>query len=152
MFEIITHKRGKEVFRKERKNIIDSIVIHHTWSHSIDNCIDHWKSNKCGTHYIIERDGKIYCIVSPIYTVYHCVSMNERSIGIDLMRGKGQTITDEQYESLNKLIQYLSGVYNIDCELHKKGLLFHCDVRKTQCPRPIKDEKIYGYSSSNNNL
>lgn len=149
MLEIKTHERGNEIYRTERKKIIDSIVIHHTWCFSINSCINHWLSNKCGTHYIIERDGTIYNMVPPINKVYHCVGMNDRSIGIDLMRGKSQSITNEQYESLNKLIEYLASVYNINgIELHKKGLFFHCDLRPTQCPKPIEESRIYGYTSN----
>lgn len=149
MIEIKTHPRGKEIYRTVRKKDINCIIIHHTWAFTIDQCVNHWLSNSCGTHYIIERDGTIYKMVEPQMKVHHCVGMNDSAIGIDLMRGKGQDITDEQYSSLNALVPYLAGVYNIgDIHLHQKGLFYHCDFRKTQCPKPIKDNRVYGFTGN----
>lgn len=147
MIEIKTHKRGSEIYRTERKKQVDCIIIHHTWSYSIDSCVNHWKGNKNGTHYIIDRDGTIYGMVPTLYKVNHCVGMNHNSVAIDLMRGEGEEILDVQYESLNRLISYVSSVYNIrDIELHKKGLFYHCDIRPTQCPKPIDDEKVWKWT------
>lgn len=99
------------------------------------------------THYIIDRDGTIYGMVPTLYKVNHCVGMNHNSVAIDLMRGEGEEILDVQYESLNRLITYISSVYNIRIiELHKKGLFYHCDIRPTQCPRPIDDEKVWKWT------
>lgn len=146
MFEIITHKRSGEVKKESRRMSIDSIIIHHTWSGSIDSCINHWKKTGYGTHFIIDRKGVVNGISPCSMKVNHCVGWNDRAIGIDLLRAPNEEILDCQYQTLNELVVFLVNTYRMAPPiLHKQTLYFHCDLRPTQCPRPIEDSKIIGY-------
>ncbi len=70
-------------------------------------------------HYFVARDGKIYEYVNPKYIARHAgISLfdgiklwNNFSIGICLQGMNGLMYSDQQYESLSKLVQQLHNRY-----------------------------------------
>jgi len=78
-------------------------------------------------HYFIDRHGKIYQYVDPKYVAKHAgislrdglLSWNDFSIGVCLQGMNGLTYTDQQYESLQLLVDHLKGRYtNIGHQLY----------------------------------
>lgn len=90
---------------KKRNRKIDMIVIH-DGGNMVDGIwgvlnMSRWTKNHAGTHYFIDHDGQIFQIQDEARLIYHAgaptadvkngkaiPNMNNRSIGIDLMRGK----------------------------------------------------------------
>lgn len=131
--------------RKKRRGggAPSEIVIHHSWTKTLQKMIDTLVRKDCGTHYAIDRDGTVYNLTLDTYNVSHCVKHNETGIGIDLIRGEGQKILDCQYESLNRLLVRLIMRWNLgEAVLHKKVVFYHRDLRPTECPGEIDDSKI----------
>lgn len=87
-----------------------------------------------GSHYTIDRDGKIAQIADERFLVYHGVD-NKVAIGIDLNAGASSgsactkdtcTYTQAQYDAINKLITEIKGRTNVKFDdEHVKG---HCEV------------------------
>lgn len=71
-------------------------------------------------HYFIDRNGRIYQYVDPRYVAKHAgvslkdgiLSWNDFSIGICLQGMNGLVYTDNQYESLQLLVNQLKFRYN----------------------------------------
>lgn len=74
------------------------IYLHHTAGGSVEGALQHWKTTKqkVSTHYIIDKDGTLYEVVSPYFSCYH-LGIRERlaikpdliSIGIELVAWGG---------------------------------------------------------------
>ena len=129
--------------RRKRSHVIDEIIIHHSWTRTLDGMVSALRSKDCGTHYAIGREGEVYHLTPDAYRVAHCVEHNERAIGIDIIRRRGQEISACQYDALNDLLVYLVDVHGMKCPiLHEHHIYYHRDLRATECPGPIDDSKI----------
>jgi AmpD protein len=82
---------------------------------------------KLAYHYFIDRNGRIYQFVDPRYVAKHAgvslhdgmMSWNEFSIGVCLQGMNGLLYTDQQYESLQILVDHLKKRYtNIGHQLY----------------------------------
>lgn len=141
-----TLKYSSRLCFRKRTVKIDRIVIHHSWTKTIEKMVSTLEHKGCGTHYAIERDGAVHAIVKERYRTAHCAESNNRSIGIDLIRAEGQEITPYQYLSLNLLLGDIVQRHQIEKPiLHKSGVFFHRDLRPTECPGNIDDSKIAFY-------
>jgi len=84
-------------------------------------------------HYFVARDGKIYEYVNPKYIARHAgislhngkFSWNNFSIGICLQGMNGLVYSDQQYESLGKLVQQLHKRYP---DSRTRPILTHAEV------------------------
>lgn len=113
---------------------IRAIILHHT---GVDNGNSKDFLNKTdyiSVHYLVSREGKIYCLMNENIIAYHCGdsyynglkqknnSLNWCTIGIEV---EGyQTYTSEQKESVKKLLCILMDKYNIDTNM----VLRHKDI------------------------
>lgn len=48
-----------------------AIVLHRTDVSSVESALNQWKTDKLGTHFIIDKDGSIHQIASLNKTTYH---------------------------------------------------------------------------------
>ncbi|RJS23142.1 N-acetylmuramoyl-L-alanine amidase [Corallococcus sp. H22C18031201] len=125
---------------------IDAIILHHTASN--DGKADlSWLRNpqsKVSANYMIDRDGKVYQLVSDEKRAWHAgvselrgvpTDMNARSIGIEIVNdGSGKTaFTEAQYKSITQLVGYLKQEYKVPME----NILGHKDVA---VPKGRKDD------------
>lgn len=110
------------------------IVIHNDGaSMSARQTYNVLRRRRLSYHYFIGRDGKIYEYVNPKYIARHAgISLfdgiklwNQFSIGICLQGKDGVIYTDQQYESLNKLIQQLRNRYP---DVGNRPILTHSQV------------------------
>lgn len=126
-----------------RRKPISEIVIHHSWSKTLEKTMSTLIKKSYGTHYCIDRDGSIHQVCDESRRVAHCVAHNDQAIGIDLVRGPGQEILDCQYQSLNNLLVDICYRYDFKCPvLHENHIFYHRDLRPTECPGVIDDNKI----------
>jgi len=107
---------------------IDTVIIHSTYNalggdpFSLEKILDIYKSYGVSPHYIIDRSGKIYRLVADENIAYHAgegkvpdgrTSVNNFSIGIEIINSKTEKPTSEQYSALSSLIKNLQSKYSI---------------------------------------
>jgi N-acetyl-anhydromuramyl-L-alanine amidase AmpD len=141
----ITHhfldEKYKKVLWSKRYSDVDTIIIHamsavNVYSRnpfSVKKCIKIFVDYDVSAHYIIDRKGKIYYLVSEENKAWHAGSsrmpfpdnrekVNDFSIGIELVGDEKTPFEDKQYEALNFLLNDIRKRYNI------RYLLGHQDI------------------------
>lgn len=142
---IVTTKKDLEIidklvsfgFQKSSGRKIDAVIIHSSYDalgdnpYSVSGLINEYKQYGVAPHYLIDRKGKTYLLVEEKNIAYHAgvsqvpdgrTNVNLFSIGIEMMNTKTDKYTDEQYESLKKLLIDIKNRYNI------KYILGHDDI------------------------
>lgn len=122
---------------------IDTIIIHSSYNagsgdpYDREKTIQQYVDYGVSAHYIIDRSGVIYQLVRERDIAYHAgvgklpngdTSINERSIGIELIGTKDSGYTKDQYAAVQSLVDSIKKRYTI------QYLLGHEDVapdRKT---------------------
>ena len=141
--KLIDDRRRVRFVRRTRIGKPTEIVLHHSWTRTLDACISALTKKGCGTHYAIDRDGTVHWLTDEAYRVSHCVHHNETAIGIDVIRGRGQSVTDAQYEALNDLLVDLVDKFNFSFPvLHENIIFYHRDLRPTECPGDLDENRI----------
>jgi len=107
---------------------INAIIVHSTFNASggdfydINLILAQFKRYRVSSHYIIERDGKIFRLVKENNTAYHAGksqlpnrkgSVNACSIGIELVNSAIDTPTEFQLKSLILLVKDIKKRYKI---------------------------------------
>lgn len=64
-----------------------------------------------GTHFIVDRRGRIYTVIPLEYCARHAVGLNYTAIGIENVALKNKDLTKAQLNSNNLLIAYLKSLY-----------------------------------------
>lgn len=120
-----------------RPGKIEAIIIHSSYnklssdSFSINGILDEYRQINVSPHYIIDRDGTIYRLVSDQEVAYHAgksrlpdgrTEVNTLSIGIEIINTEKGFPSEAQYQSLADLIKYLKTQYPI------KYILGHSDI------------------------
>ncbi len=108
---------------------IDTVIIHSSYDalgsdpYDLEGLLKEYKLYKVSPHYVINREGEIYQLVADKNIAYHAGvsqmpdgrrSINEFSLGIELMNTEKDKYTDDQYQALSELIAYLKKKYKID--------------------------------------
>lgn len=108
--------------------VINTIIIHSSYNalggdeYDLGKLIGEYKSYGVSPHYLIDREGKIYCLVEERNIAYHAgesktpdgrSGVNNFSVGIELMNTKEDKNTSKQYNSLRVLLAYLKEKYTI---------------------------------------
>lgn len=112
-------------FRRQME--IKAVVVHSTETASpatAKQIVQSWNNsgrNHAGTQYIIDRDGVIYQTADPTIGTFHVDSRitlegvkNQNSIGIEIVRTGEQKYTNQQMQSIGRLVHYLTDRFNID--------------------------------------
>jgi len=115
-------------FQKANGRSIDTIIIHSSYDalgsdpYSVSGIIKEYEDYGVSAHYLIGRDGTIYRLVQEKDIAYHAgvssvpdgrTGVNAFSIGIELVNTKTDKYTDDQYQTLNKLLTRLKSDYKI---------------------------------------
>lgn len=132
---------GFAVPKKERN--IDTIVLHSSYNalggdpYSVSLLVKEYEEYGVSAHYLIDRQGGVYRLVEDKNISYHAgaskmpdgrQSVNDFSIGIELMNKKDTEYTNAQYTAVDELIAYLKDKHSI------KYVVGHGDIapsRKT---------------------
>ena len=104
------------------------------------------KDLKVSSHFVIDRTGKIYQFVSVYDRAWHAgassfknqENCNDFSLGIELIGSDNTPFEDNQYDSLNELIEILCSSFP---EIKKENIVGHSEIapdRKTD-PGPFFD-------------
>jgi hypothetical protein len=91
------------------------IILHHTGDSSYKQTYATLLKRGLSVHYILDRDGKVYSVVDESRLAYHAAGMNSVSIGIEIVNtgNKNMLYTEQQYDSLNKLLKGITMRWNI---------------------------------------
>jgi N-acetyl-anhydromuramyl-L-alanine amidase AmpD len=107
---------------------IDTIIIHSSYDalgnnpYDMDGLLKEYKIYEVAPHFVINRKGKIYRLVADKNIAYHAGAsqmpdgrnnVNNFSLGIELMNTKDDEYTEDQYEALIALIDYLKNEHTI---------------------------------------
>jgi len=115
---------------KENKNKrnIDTIIIHSSYNpldndpHNVEKIIDIYKNYGVASHYLIDKEGKIYKLVDENNIAYHAgeskmpdgrTKVNNFSIGIEIIYKKDEEPNEIQYQKLVELIKDIKSRHNI---------------------------------------
>ena len=101
---------------------------------------------KVSSHFVIDRTGKIYQFVSVYDRAWHAgvssfnnqENCNDFSLGVELIGSDNSPFEDNQYDSLNKLIETLCNSFP---KIKKENIVGHSEIasgRKTD-PGPFFD-------------
>lgn len=115
-------KRGREHIWEERTSDVDTIVVHYMSAievnpnnlFSFEECLQILVDFDVSSHYIIDREGNVYCLVPESKKAWHSggsimpspdnrEKVNDFSIGIEMMATKDSGFTEPQYDSLKFL-------------------------------------------------
>jgi N-acetyl-anhydromuramyl-L-alanine amidase AmpD len=139
----IINKKVNWGYTASSQRNINTIIIHSSYDalgdepYDLNGLIKEYQQYGVAPHFLINRKGNVYRLVDEKNIAYHAgiskmpdgrTSVNNFSIGIELMNTKDDDYTKNQYSSLNELIGYLENQYNI------KYVLGHQDIspdRKT---------------------
>lgn len=102
------------------------VVIHHTAQNSIEQTLRTFTlpRTQVSAHYVVSRDGETYQMLGDMYRAWHAgigswggnTDVNSSSIGIELDNDGFEEFSDEQIESLLKLLKVLKKKYNIPAQ------------------------------------
>jgi len=130
-------------FEKSSKRLIDTIIIHSTYNASggdffdVEKIIGQFKEYGVSAHYLVDRDGNVFRLVSDNDVAFHAgvsnvpdgrSNVNDFSIGIEMVNTQDGRFSSTQYDSLKSLVDNLKKEYSI------KYVLGHKDIapgRKT---------------------
>lgn len=125
------------------KRRIHTIVVHSNYyvgddMYSTQGCIEQFRQYDVAPHYMIERNGNVLKMVDEEKTAFHAgesclpgtktVSLNQYSIGIELINHETEPPTPEQIDALVALVADIRSRHDI------KYLMRHSDIapgRKT---------------------
>lgn len=103
--------------KRDAGSTINLIVLHRTAGSSFAGAYDTFMANpqEVSSHYILDKDGKIYYIVDESLKALHAGNqggVNTRSIGIEIVNRGNENFTGAQYDSLNKLLRAITLRYS----------------------------------------
>jgi N-acetylmuramoyl-L-alanine amidase len=122
---------------------IDKIVLHCTEASLAGTIAEFQKSGgrQVSAHYVIDRNGDIYQMVSDSDRANHCMGANENSIGIEHVGAETEALTAPQAAASAALIRWLLEQYHIP----RTNIFGHdftpgyCRPGGTSCP-----DKLFG--------
>ena len=94
---------------------IDKIVLHCTEG-SLSSALAEFQKpygRQVSAHYVIDRNGDIYQMVSDSDRANHCMGANQNSIGIEHVGSETDSLTPPQAAASTRLIRWLLQQYNI---------------------------------------
>lgn len=99
----------------------DLIVLHITEGPTAEGAIATFEASvhpkRVSAHFVVDRDGTIYQLLSISDTAWHASQVNSRSIGIEHAAIAGKLmVTDAQYQESSKLIAWLCKQMLIPCD------------------------------------
>jgi len=131
-------------------SVVDSVIVHYTdmdYSTSMGRLTDF--RSEAGTHFVIQRDGRVSVLVSLAHRAWHSgvselygrPDVNSSSVGIDLVfiPGPGEVYLEAQYRTLRGVL----GALRRHLPIHADRVVGHEDVAmprgRKQDPGPAFD-------------
>jgi N-acetyl-anhydromuramyl-L-alanine amidase AmpD len=134
----------------------DLIVLHCTQGPTAEGAIATFEAsvhpNRVSAHFVIDRDGTVYQLLSIADTAWHASQVNSRSIGIEHAAMTGTLMaTDAQYEESAKLIAWLCKEMLMACDREHIQGHNECSPRDghTLCPTgALNIDKVVGMAAA----
>lgn len=124
-------------YLKERHNIIQStptivpkiIVLHYVGGGTLKSSFNYFNNIKIengreynkkqsqlnvSAHYLVDRDGEIYQLLSDTLFARHTIGLNYCAIGVENIGSKDKPLTEKQIIANAKLVRYLKSMYPIE--------------------------------------
>lgn len=107
---------------------IDTVVLHSSFNnqggdrYAVDTVIEIWKSYGVAPHFLIDRAGVVYRLVSEKHIAYHAgvsampdgrENVNNFSLGVEILNAEDDAYTKAQYQAVRDLLAYLKKTYPI---------------------------------------
>lgn len=105
----------------------NTIVLHITAGSTMDGAFETFKAsvspNRVSAHFIIDRDGTVYQLMSISETAWHASAVNAHSVGIEHVAVPGSLpATEAQYAASAALVKWLCGMMGIPIDRnHVRG-------------------------------
>ena len=115
-------------FQKSAGRTIKAIIVHTSYNalggdvFDFDKVIQEWKDAGVSPHYAIDRAGTIFQLVADQNIAWHAgvsklpdgtIDVNGASIGIEVINSQDSKFSNQQYDSLNWLIEKIKSKYEI---------------------------------------
>lgn len=115
-------------YSSSKNRSINTVIIHSSYNalggdyYSLSKLLEEYKEYGVSPHYLIDREGEIYQLVKDQNIAYHAgeskmpdgrSGVNDFSLGIELMNTESSNFTENQYQSLKKLISFLGEKHKI---------------------------------------
>lgn len=109
-------------------NSVENLVLHHTGGHGLGATIRTLESardaegTQYATHYVVDRDGKVYQIRPDSDILYHIGSskrndvVNQNSLGVEIIGKNSSDFTPEQIVAVKSLSSQLKKKYGISSD------------------------------------
>jgi N-acetyl-anhydromuramyl-L-alanine amidase AmpD len=114
--------------KPQKSRAIDTIIIHSSYNalggdpYNLSKLIQEYKEYGVSPHYLIDREGNVYQLVSDKNIAYHAgeskmpdgrTNVNNFSLGIEIMTTEDASPSAKQYSALKDLISLLKKNYRI---------------------------------------
>lgn len=117
----------------EEMSKVENVILHHTGGNSLSSVFQEFEKEKRdgkqiykhGSHYVIDRDGKVYNLAPDNMKMIHAATKkrdwNKDSIGIEIVSTKSENITDAQKKSTKALVEHLKKKYGKNLKIYGHG-------------------------------
>ena len=142
---IITSRPASYTHATRRTMAVDTVVVHNSYNplggdpYSVALVTAIYNKEGVSTHYLIDREGRIYQHVPEEYVSYHAgrskmpdgrTRVNGFSIGIELINAPTDVMTDAQYASMDRLLQSVRERHSI------RYVVGHCTIAPSRKSDP----------------
>ena len=100
----------------QRNLIVLHITSGPTAYSAIQTFINSVHPNRVSAHFVIDRDGTVYQLLSIEDTAWHASAVNSRSIGIEHAGSLALPCTDAQYAASAALISWCCNQIGVPCD------------------------------------
>lgn len=118
---------------------INMIVLHSTTAATVEGTINWFMDPKSqvSAHYIVDKNGDIYQMVSDDRSAWHAKAINSRSIGIEHVATATDRLTDAQSIASAQLVRWLAAQYGIPAANVMGHRFAPCNEGTTDCPNHL---------------
>lgn len=118
---------------------INMIVLHSTTAATVEGTINWFLDPKSqvSAHYVVDKNGDIYQMVSDDRSAWHAKAINSRTIGIEHVATATDRLTDDQSVASAQLVRWLAATYGIPAANVLGHRFAPCNEGTTECPNHL---------------
>jgi len=118
---------------------INMIVLHSTTAETVEGTINWFldRKSQVSAHYVVDKNGDIYQMVSDDRSAWHAKAINSRSIGIEHVATATDRLTDAQSKASAQLVRWLVAEYGVPAANVLGHRFAPCNERTTDCPNHL---------------
>jgi hypothetical protein len=121
---------------------INMIVLHSTAAATVEGTIAWFldRKSQVSAHYVVDKNGDIFQMVSDDRSAWHAKAINSRSIGIEHVATASDRLTDAQSMASAQLVRWLAATYGIPAANVMGHGFAPCNEGTTGCPNHLFGE------------